>query len=137
MIEAVIFDLDGTLVQTEKLKALSYARAVTDLCPHHVTEEQVIEAFREVVGLPRREVAQVLVDKFDLSARASERMKEFGVSAAWQAFVQVRLQHYERMLQDTDLILSHEWPHNLAVLKEARNAGCKTALATMSQCTQA
>ena len=62
MIEAVIFDLDGTLVQTEKLKAISYARAVTDLCPHDVEEKQVIEAFREVVGLPRREVAQALVD---------------------------------------------------------------------------
>jgi len=137
MIEAVIFDLDGTLVQTEKLKAISYARAVTDLCPHDIKEEQVIEAFRDVVGLPRREVAQALVDKFDLSARASERMKEFGVSAAWQAFVQVRLRHYERMLQDADLILSHEWPHNLAVLEEARGANCKTALATMSRCPQA
>ncbi len=137
MIEAVIFDLDGTLVQTEKLKAISYARAVTDLCPHDVEEKQVIEAFREVVGLPRREVAQALVDKFDLSARASERMKEFGVSADWQAFVQIRLQHYGRMLQDSDLILSHEWPHNLAVLEEARNASCKTALATMSRCPQA
>ena len=137
MIEAVIFDLDGTLVQTEKLKAISYARAVTDLCPHDVKEEQVIEAFREVVGLPRREVAQALVAKFDLTARASERMKEFGVTAAWQAFVQVRLQHYERMLQDSDLILSHKWPHNLAVLEEARKASCKTALATMSRCPQA
>lgn len=137
MIEAVIFDLDGTLVQTEKLKAISYARAVTDLCPHDVEEEQVIEAFREVVGLPRREVAQALVDKFDLSARASDRMDEFGVSAAWQAFVQIRLQHYERMLQDSDLILSHEWPHNLAVLEQARNANCKTGLATMSRCSQA
>jgi len=137
MIEAVVFDLDGTLVQTEKLKAISYARAVTDLCPHDVEEEQVIEAFREVVGLPRREVARALVDKFDLSARASERIKEFGVSAAWQAFVQIRLQHYGRMLEDSDLIQAHEWPHNLAVLEEARNASCKTALATMSRCTQA
>ncbi|MCJ7825818.1 MAG: HAD family phosphatase [Anaerolineales bacterium] len=137
MIEAVIFDLDGTLVQTEKLKAISYARAVADLCPHDVEEEQVFEAFRAVVGLPRREVAQALVEKFNLSARASDRMKEFGVSAPWQAFVQVRLQHYETMLQDSDLILSHEWPHNLAVLEEARNASCKTALATMSRCHHA
>lgn len=137
MIEAVIFDLDGTLVQTEKLKAISYARAVSDLCPHDVKEEQVIDAFRDVVGLPRRDVAQALVDKFDLSTRASSRMEEFGVSTPWQAFVQVRLQHYEKMLADSSLILSHEWPHNLAVLEEARNANCKTALATMSRCSQA
>jgi len=30
----MIFDLDGTLVQTEKLKALSYARAAVELCPY-------------------------------------------------------------------------------------------------------
>ena len=32
MIRAMIFDLDGTLVQTERLKALSYASAMTELC---------------------------------------------------------------------------------------------------------
>lgn len=32
MVKAMIFDLDGTLVQTEKLKALSYARAAVQLC---------------------------------------------------------------------------------------------------------
>jgi beta-phosphoglucomutase-like phosphatase (HAD superfamily) len=31
MILAVIFDLDGTLVETEELKALSYARAAVEL----------------------------------------------------------------------------------------------------------
>jgi len=33
MIRAMIFDLDGTLVQTERLKALPYARATVELCP--------------------------------------------------------------------------------------------------------
>jgi hypothetical protein len=47
--------LDGTLVQTERLKALSYARAAVELCPHDTTtEEEVLEAFKEVVGLSRR-----------------------------------------------------------------------------------
>ena len=34
-------DLDGTLVQTEKLKALSYAKAAVQLCPHRLDEENV------------------------------------------------------------------------------------------------
>lgn len=66
MIRAMIFDLDGTLVQTEKLKALSYARAAVKLCPHELNEEEVVEAFKEVVGLSRREVASALVEKFGL-----------------------------------------------------------------------
>ena len=32
MIQAMIFDLDGTLVQTERLKAISYAQAAVELC---------------------------------------------------------------------------------------------------------
>ncbi len=35
MIRAMAFDLDGTLVQTEKLKALSYAIAVQQLVAWH------------------------------------------------------------------------------------------------------
>ena len=74
MIRAMIFDLDGTLVQTERLKALSYARATAELCPHEVSEHEVIEAFKGVVGLARQEVAQTLVEQFDLQEKAAERM---------------------------------------------------------------
>ena len=42
MIRALIFDLDGTLVQTERLKALSYAGAAIELCPHQLSEGQVL-----------------------------------------------------------------------------------------------
>ena len=136
MIRAMIFDLDGTLVQTERLKALSYARAVVELCPHEVGESQVIEEFKQVVGLARHEVAQALVNKFDLEDKAAGRMAEFGVSTAWQAFIQVRLKHYEAMLADPQILLDNRWSHNLALLEEARRAQCKTGLATMSTCRQ-
>ena len=91
MIQAMIFDLDGTLVQTEKLKALSYARAAIELCPQEVSESQVVDAFKKVVGLARHEVAQFLVKEFNLGEKAAQRMGEFGVRTAWQAFIQVRL----------------------------------------------
>jgi len=96
----MIFDLDGTLVQTERLKALSYARAVAELCPHEISTDLVIDAFKEVVGLSRQEVAQTLVERFDLQEKAAGRMMEFGVSTPWQAFIQVRLGYYESMLAD-------------------------------------
>lgn len=137
MIRAMIFDLDGTLVQTEKLKAQSYAKAGVDLCPHELEEGEVIEAFKDVVGLSRRAVAMALVDRFELAEKASERMGEYGVNTPWQAYVQVRLEHYEQMLSDPEVIRENRWPHNLAVLQEARRAKCQTALATMSRCEQA
>ena len=129
----MIFDLDGTLVQTEKLKAISYARAAIELCPQDLREEQVIEAFKDVVGLARREVAQRLVDRFQLQDKARERMSEYGVDSPWQAFIQLRLSHYERMLADPEVIVKHQWPHNLSVLELARANQCRTGLATMSR----
>lgn len=136
MIRAMIFDLDGTLVQTERLKALSYAPAAVELCPRALAGEQVIEAFKEVVGLARQEVATALVERFDLEGKAQARMTEFGVTAPWQAFVQVRLRHYDQMLADPKVLRSNRWPHNVALLEAARQTGCSTALATMSRCEQ-
>jgi beta-phosphoglucomutase len=137
MIKAMIFDLDGTLVQTEKLKALSYAKAAVELCPYSLKEEEVIEAFKEVVGRSRREVAQFLVERFDLADRAQSRMEEYGVKTTWQAYVQVRLQIYQDLLADPEVIRSNQWPHNVTLLQEARRARCKIGLATMSYCLQA
>jgi beta-phosphoglucomutase-like phosphatase (HAD superfamily) len=137
MIRAMIFDLDGTLVQTERLKAISYAKAAAELCPHEISEGQVIDAFKKVVGLSRQEVAQTLVEEFDLGKKAAGRMVEFGVTTPWQAFIQVRLGYYDNMISDPQVLLDHRWPHNLHLLEEARRANCSTGLATMSSCRQA
>lgn len=136
MIEAMIFDLDGTLVQTEKLKALSYARAAIELCPHSITEDDVIEAFKSVVGLSRREVAIAMMERFGLEERTRQRQSELGVSAPWQVFVQIRLKYYSDMLADPNTIHSYQWAHNVALLHHARATGCKTGLATMAYCPQ-
>lgn len=144
MIKAIIFDLDGTLVQTERLKALSYARAAVELkelaqdrASALFLEESVVKAFKEVVGLPRREVARALLQRFDLHEASRARMAEFGVETSWQAYVQVRLRHYEAMLTDPQVLRDNQWPHNMALLQRAREMGCELALATMSRCSQA
>ena len=136
MIQAMIFDLDGTLVQTEKLKALSYARAAVALCPHGLDENEVIDAFRDVVGRSRREVAMTLVSRFDLEGKSRARMAEFGVGQPWQAYVQLRLRYYHEMLADPDVIRNSQWPHNIELLQQARQSNCRVALATMSHCDQ-
>ncbi len=136
MIRAMIFDLDGTLVQTEKLKALSYAKAVVELCPQEIQEAQVIEAFKDVVGLSRKEVADRLIERFGLEDSLQVQMKKLGLDTPWQAFIQIRLRHYEENLADPDILRNNQWSHNLALLQAARNAKCRLGLATMSYCEQ-
>jgi len=131
VIRAFVFDLDGTLVETERLKALSYARAATELRPD-LDEHQVDAAFADFVGLSRQEVAVGLMRRFDLEDAARSRMDEFGVEKPWQAYVRIRLRIYEALLSDPDRVRAVRYPHNLALLADVRRQGYLTALATQS-----
>ena len=79
MIRAVVFDLDGTLVETEKLKALSYARAATELLPD-LDEDEVVAAFGDFVGLSRQEVALGLMRRFHPSIWRMRPARAWGSS---------------------------------------------------------
>jgi beta-phosphoglucomutase len=136
MIRAFVFDLDGTLVETEELKALSYARAAAELRPD-LNEGEVTEAFKDFVGLSRQEVAVGLMRRFGLEGAARTRMVEFGVDRPWQAYVQIRLRIYETLVADPELVLAHSYSHNIALLCDVRRKGCLTALATQSHREQA
>lgn len=135
--DGVIFDLDGTLIQTEKLKARSYARAAEELRPDAVDGEEVVEAYKELVGRSRREVATRLVERFGLASAAGKRMEAFGVETPWQAFVQVRLEYYREMLRDPDTLRRNRWPATVELLAGVDERGCRTGLATMSACDDA
>jgi beta-phosphoglucomutase-like phosphatase (HAD superfamily) len=131
VIKALIFDLDGTLVQTEVLKAESYARAAVEL-DNSLTEDEVIDGFKDYVGLTRKEVAEGLLKRFNLENSARARMKEFRVHTPWQAYVDMRLDTYFKMISDPEILKSHLCPYNLGLLKWARGEGYPTGLGTMS-----
>ncbi len=136
-IKAFLFDLDGTLVQTERLKALSYAKAAVALVPHTVSEADVLDAFKTVVGRSRMEVATSLMQTFDLQEAASKQMEAQGAGSPVEAFINIRLGFYGRMIDDPLVIQKSMWPHNIAQLYNAVAAGYKTGLATMSHRPQA
>jgi beta-phosphoglucomutase len=136
VIRAVIFDLDGTLVQTEALKAISYARAAVELRPE-LQAGDVMKGFDDLIGRSRNEVAQTLVSRFGLESAARARMAEFGAQEPWQAYVAIRLRIYEHMLHDAELIRHQAFPAAIGLLQKVKGEGYPTGLATMSYAEQA
>lgn len=132
-----IFDLDGTLVQTETLKARSYARAAVELSEGTLSAQQIIVAYGDLVGHAREEVAAALFERFDLGAHAEQRMRELGASSALDAFMTLRLHIYEAMIEDERIIREQEYPWATSLLREVRRRGYPVGVATMSHRKQA
>jgi len=86
MITSFIFDLDGTLVQTEKLKAISYARAAIEIAPGKLNQAQVMETFKNVVGLSRQEVAEKLISLLNIREEAKNFITQYSTEKPWQVF---------------------------------------------------
>jgi beta-phosphoglucomutase len=129
---AAIFDLDGTLVQTEALKAQSYARAAVELSPESVRAEELVAAYDEMVGHSREEVAAALLARFGLEAHARERMGELGASSPLDAYMTLRLRIYEAMIEDERLMRAQEYSWSTSLLREVRREGYPVGIATMS-----
>ncbi|MBK5186838.1 MAG: HAD-IA family hydrolase [Gemmatimonadaceae bacterium] len=129
---ATIFDLDGTLVQTEALKALSYARAAVELSPESVRAQEIIVAYDDMVGHSREEVAAALLERFGLESHAERRMRELNAATPLDAYMTLRLRIYETMISDGALIREQEYPWSTSLLRAVRRDGHRVGIATMS-----
>jgi len=132
MIKAIIFDLDGTLVQTEIIKAHSYAKAVVDLSNNGITEEEVVQNFKNYVGLSRNEVSKNLVrdykDKLKVQSANLEEIED--------ALIEKRLDIYNNMLEDPEILPRYCCKMTMGFLHSVFEDGYLTGLATMSHCMQ-
>ncbi len=132
MIRAIMFDLDGTLIQSEKLKALSYAIAVQQLRGLPEPDARAIEAYRDIVGASRDVASRHVMDSLDLESDMQPLIEEYGVSAPWEVLTAMRKTIYDGMVADPQVIRDNQWPHTIGLLRVARETYCRTALATMS-----
>ncbi|MGA7838056.1 MAG: HAD family phosphatase [Ignavibacteriaceae bacterium] len=137
MIKAFIFDLDGTLVQTEILKAHSYAKAVTKIKPGKIKEHDVVNAYKELVGRSREEVAKSLIEKFSLQEESVNLAEESGSDEPWEAFVNIRLDYYYESLKIPRIVKKVECPYSSRLLQKVKSQDYKTALATTSHIDEA
>ena len=132
MIRAIMFDLDGTLIQSEKLKAQAYAIAAQQLLGLSEPDGRAIEAYREIVGASREVASRHIMERLGLEAELRPLMAEYGASEAVGVLTAVRTAIYDSMVADPQVIRDNQWPHTVGLLRVARDTFCRTALATMS-----
>lgn len=132
MIKAFVFDLDGTLAQTEILKAHSYAKAVEKLKPGKYKVHEVIDFYKKLVGHSREKVANYFLLKFNLEKESRRLVKELKVKEPWEAFVKIRLDYYYEFLDTPRILEKIKCPYSTSLLKEVKRQNYKTALATTS-----
>ncbi len=132
MIRAMMFDLDGVVVQSEKLKAQAYAMAVQSLRGLAEPDPRAIEAYRTIVGASREVAAQFVIDQLGLEPDLAPLMEKYGVSQPWQALTEVRTAIYNDMVADPQVLRDNQWPHTVGLLRLAKESGCLTGLATSS-----
>ena len=133
MIRAIIFDLDGVLVQTEKLKARAYALAVQQIRNLPEPDARAGEAYREVVGAQREVTSRHVMDKLGLEKELRSLMSQYGVSEPWEALTAVRYKIYDKMVSDPQVIRDNQWSYTVDLLRVAKETACLTALTTLSK----
>ena len=132
VIRAVIFDLDGTLVQSEKLKALSYATAVQQLRKLPEPDLRAIEAYREVVGASREVASRHIMESLGLESDLRPLMANHKASQPWDVLTAMRKAIYDQIVADPRVLRDNRWPHTVGLLRLSRQTMCRTGLATMS-----
>ncbi len=132
MIKAIIFDLDGTLVQTEIVKAHSYAKAVASISQNKVTEDEVIQNFKNYVGLSRADVTKNLVKDYwsQLNFLSSDPVE------VEDKLIENRLEIYNTILEDPNILPKYCCKMTMGFLHSVKQDNYLTGLATMSHCMQ-
>ena len=132
MIRAIMFDMDGVLVQNEKLKALSVAMAVQQLRKLPAPDPAGIEAYRDMVGASREVVSRHIVEKLGLEAELRPLMDQYDASETWEVLGTMRRGIYDEMVADPQVVRDNQWPHTVRLVRLAKESHCRTALATLS-----
>ena len=135
MIKAVIFDLDGTLIQTEVLKATSYAIAINELTQNKVKKDDVLDVFYQFVGLSRQEVVSGLTNHYH--DQLTNHLETKSLSVVNKKLIEKRLEIYRKILDDTELLSNHFCSFTLGLFHRLYAEEYTLVLATMSHLPEA
>lgn len=126
-ISAFIFDLDGTLVETERLKAKSYATVVGQLTGANTPDRRAIELYERIVGSTDEMVCRQMIDEFGIGDSLEPIDGEL-----WKHLHQIRMDEYRATDGDAENLLSNVYQHNIDLLRNQKAAGRTVSVATSS-----
>lgn len=128
MIRAFIFDLDGTLVETELLKAQAYAAVSQTLLGLDAPDERAIDVYRRIVGATDETAARAMVDELGLASSLHEDTEE-----PWRALSRLQTERYGSDFATGDGLRSVVYQHAIDLLRDQAASGMAVAVATSSQ----
>ena len=127
MLGLLCFDLDGTLADTEALKARSYAWAAGQLAPATDAADLERHYLATCVGHSREWIARGLLERYALEDAARHRAPG---AEPWQTYVGLRLERYRAMLADPGAVGRVAVAPVVALARAARQYTRRTALVT-------
>ncbi|MBT6682089.1 MAG: HAD family phosphatase [Chloroflexi bacterium] len=127
MIRAFIFDLDGTLVETELLKAKAYASVSQDLLRLSAPDERAIDVYRRIVGATDETAARAMVEELGL-----DRVLPGDSEAGWRELNRLQADRYRSEFATGDGLRSVAYEHSIELLRAQSASGKLVAVATSS-----
>ncbi len=134
---AFIFDLDGTLADTEGLKALTYKRIVEALVGDYTVGPKVLALYPTLVGGTDEQMVRALVDMFNLAEPLKPFMTKYAVDEPWTALHLLRFEIYRSSVATPGQLRERAYTGTVQLAREQAAAGRKVAVATSSPTDEA
>lgn len=126
-ISAFIFDLDGTLVETERLKAKSYASVLGWLTGANAPDRRAIELYERIVGSTDEMVCRQMIDEFGIGEFLDPIDGEL-----WKHLHQIRMDEYRATDGAPERLIESVYQHNIDLLRNQKSVGRTVSVATSS-----
>jgi beta-phosphoglucomutase len=126
-ISAFIFDLDGTLVETERLKARSYANIIGDMTGANTPDHRAIELYERIVGSTDEMVCRQMIDEFDITDSLESVDGEL-----WKHLHEIRMAEYRENDGAAEHLQASVYQHNIDLLRNQKSIGRTVSVATSS-----